>query len=220
MKNIACTVLFVIFMICCAAAGVASETDAHKNGMALINLFKNKKKKTRVAVVKEMLKKTTDFDCRGCYDYPVLDCAIYHTDNPQIVDALIKAGADVNTQAGQDTSLHRAALHNARPEIIDKLIKIGTDVNTTNDFNWTPLFYGTRSPETMKFLINAGANVNVRDTEDLTPLMTSAISLHSTEFIETLVRAGADVNARSSKTGRTAFLIAAEHNENIAKYLK
>jgi ankyrin repeat protein len=45
--------------------------------------------------------------------------------------------------------------------------------------------------------------------------MDGVFGLYSTEFIEILVRAGADVNARCSIYGSTAFLIAAECNENV-----
>lgn len=217
MKNIVCAVLLVIFTICCATVSFASETDAQKNGMALISLFKSKKKKTSVAVVKKMLKETTDFNCRDSADYPVLDCAIYYTDNLQIVDALIEAGADVNARAchNNGTVLHRATLHDARPEIIGRLIKAGANVNATNGHGRTPLFYSTTTPENLKLLINSGADVNARKAGDLTPLMNGVFGLYSTEFIEILVRAGADVNAYSSIYGSTAFLIAAECNENI-----
>ena len=220
MQRILQILLLGVFMIYCpgACAAAENEAEAKKNGMALIRLFESKQKKTNLAKVKKLLKKPTDFNCKGMYGYRVLACAIYHTDNPEIVDVLVKAGADVNGRIfpdrKSDTVLHIAALHNARPAIIDMLIRAGADVDARNDHDSTPLFYSLGNPKNTQLLINAGADVNARDSVNFTPLLHGVIRPYEPAYIEMLVKAGADVNARDYRNDSIAFVLAGGHNKD------
>jgi ankyrin repeat protein len=59
-------------------------------------------------------------------------------------------------------------------------------------------------PQLVRLLLNAGADVNSRDT----PLITAAL-LNCTEIVKLLLDAGADVNAKRGAIGGTALMWAA-----------
>lgn len=216
MKQTLHIILLGIFMICWSGIVVGTEADGKASGMALIELFEARENKTTVDEVKKLLKNTIDFNCTDMHGYPVLACAIHYTNNPEIVDMLIKAGADVNAISchTRDTVLHIAASCDASPAIMIRLLKAGADVNARDSSNSTPLFRSLRSPENMQILINAGADVNAKDDLGNTPLLNGAMRHYILAYAEVLVKAGANINERDSKYGRTAFLTAAAENEN------
>ena len=93
----------------------------------------------------------------------------------QFIDALIQAGADVNSRGFNDiTSLMYAA---STPEIesdqtntvnnrmcLDLLIKAGADVNMVERLGFSALMYAASNDNcyALKYLLQAGANVNMR----------------------------------------------------------
>ena len=68
-------------------------------------------------------------------------------------------------------------------------------------------------PEVIKTLISAGADVNARDSDGMTPLMLAADGNDNTEVIKILIAAWADGKLKSSE-GKTAFDYAKD-NKNI-----
>ena len=64
----------------------------------------------------------------------------------------------------------------------------------------------------IKAAIRTGADVNARGKDDWTPLMFAAMHNESPEVITVLLKAGADVKAKS-KEGRTAFECAQEYTK-------
>ena len=67
----------------------------------------------------------------------------------------------------------------------------------------------TGTPQDVQAAISKGADVNAKDTEGYTPLMWAGASNPNAEVITTLLKAGADVNARDSFYDRTALMYAA-----------
>ena len=59
------------------------------------------------------------------------------TEDFQIVNALIKAGADVNSCDGEDRTALMYAWDN--PNIVEVLLKAGADINIKNDDGYTVL---------------------------------------------------------------------------------
>jgi len=58
------------------------------------------------------------------------------------------------------------------------------------------LYGGNVSPEEIKRLISEGADVNVKDSSGMTPLMNVIMCGSNPEALSALIKAGADVNAR------------------------
>lgn len=83
---------------------------------------------------------------------------------------------------------------------VSSWIKLGADVNASDKHYRIPLLEAVSSgnPETVKVLLDAGANVNVsmcRYGYGRTPLHEAA-EFSKPEIVEILLKAGADVNAR------------------------
>ena len=66
-------------------------------------------------------------------------------------------------------------------------------------------------PETTAALLDAGAEVNVKGTDGLTPLMLAAQNNPNPEVLKVLIEAGEDVNAKDTE-GWTPLMIAAIEN--------
>jgi len=93
-------------------------------------------------------------------------------------------------------------------------------IDATANNGRTALTYAARRGHTdaVRFLINAGANVNVRDNRGETALMYAAFSGH-TDIARLLIQAGANVNATDTR-GRTPLMAAAlEGHTDIARLL-
>lgn len=148
---------------------------------------------------------------------PLMFALKYATPSVEIVETLIKAGADVNTKEGVVglTPLMYAAEKNVNIGIINLLLQNGADVNAKTNDGWTVLMRAAEyneNAEVIKILIDAGANVNAKD-DDWTALMYAAKNSTNSDVIKALIDAGADVNAKDDD-GWTALMMAAEYNEN------
>jgi len=96
---------------------------------------------------------------------------------------------------------------------VERLLQNGADVNLRDRRGGaTPLMYAAAlgSLDTMKLLIEKGADVNARSTGGATALMWAATDLAK---VRLLVDRGADVNAVSER-GRTALLLAAMSDQS------
>ncbi len=145
---------------------------------------------------------------------------------------LLKAGANVNAREGwSDQSALMWAAAEKHPEMIRLLIKSGADVNARGKIReWarritseprpkgmnrgglTPLLYAAREGCTpcAKELLAGGADINLADPDQTTPLVVALMNLHF-DFAMFLIDHGADVN-RWDLYGQTPLYVAIDMN--------
>ena len=126
----------------------------------------------------------------------------------EAVKTLIDAGADVNANVKMDeiikTPLQAAVESGKIDTVTEKIEDGGTQffaVGDRNDWDKTEL---------VKALINAGANVDVRDEHGNTLLHEIVFYPFDSECAKILIDAGVDINAKNN-SGRTALHSAASH---------
>ena len=125
------------------------------------------------------------------------------------VSAVLASGADVNERdrAGQKTGLHWAAKTGNRAAL-EALIAAKADVNIKDRQGRTALWSGVETDlETVKFLIDSGADVNARDLINSTPLLWAS-GFGKPETVAFLISKGADVKA-TDDNGWTPLIWAA-----------
>lgn len=115
--------------------------------------------------------------------------------SPAHVQALIKAGAQVNAADGDGaTPLH--IVSNQESALL--LTRAGANLSVPDNAGLMPLHRALEDPERVAILIRAGADVNAKDAHGRSSLeLTTNINT-----LQLLIRAGADVNAKDS-SGQT-----------------
>lgn len=108
-------------------------------------------------------------------------------------------------------SLNATALTDAIEEndidAVRNLIKLKANLETKGEYGRTPLFYAVKSEnlEILNLLINGGAKVDARDNFGETPLIYAVGDCvgekSSIEAVRILIKAKADLNAKSKYTG-------------------
>jgi ankyrin repeat protein len=158
-------------------------------------------RKNDSAKVRELLdaKPRPDVNVRTADGTSALHWAVYHND-VDLVDRLIAAGANVNTQNDYGaTPLSEAAVV-GNVQVIRKLLNAGADVESANGDGQTALMILARTSnvEAAKLLISKRANVNaVEQWRGQTPLMWAAAEAQPA-MVKLLVEHGAKVDARSN----------------------
>ena len=138
----------------------------------------------------------------------------------ETVTLLLLEGADVNavTNLGE-TALYFALEH---PEIIKLLLYAGADTElaTTTTYS-TPLHLAASEEgltETVKALIDAGADVNKINTFGFTPLYWASMN-GNTENVKLLLDAGADVKPNSGWLGTALSIAKSNKHQEIVRLL-
>lgn len=127
--------------------------------------------------VQMLLASGADCDARNADGSTALTLAA-HTDRPDIVDALIKAGADVNATDERGWGPLMKAVYNPDvdrgfPDVVDTLIRAGARIETSITYGIRPLMLAAGYGESavVETLLNAGADVLARNDGGLTALI-------------------------------------------------
>jgi ankyrin repeat protein len=167
-------------------------------------------------VVRQLLKTQPDLIQRAESngDTPLLLAASATNSNRSVgcVRALIEAGADVNAKDSYGyTVVHYAVglwgtgWGNRAKKIIRLLVKSGATLESQHHYGWTPLMQALLegTPDQVRFLLNVGANPNVKFPSYALPeftrgrsLLGIAMVLDEVYAVEQFIKAGADISAR------------------------
>ena len=146
-------------------------------------------------------------------DSPVADAAM--NGNINVVQDLLKEGADVNLSQGDGmTALHWAS-EAGDTEMVGMLLYAGANVQgVTRLGDYTPLHLASKSGKegVVAQLLEAGADPGAYTTTgEVTPLHFAAASGNAAT-VEVLLDYGAAVNAKESVRGQTPLMLAAGRN--------
>ena len=169
--------------------------------------------------VNELIKAGADVNQCGPCGSSALIIAAY-LGLPNIVHLLLASGADVNMKdEGGKQALNYAADRIDQVSSIEMLLKAGADVNNRDTEGLTPLMVAVSNSEdhsvkedpdivnSVNMLINAGADVNDKTIDGRTALAFAAVEGYE-KCIQSLLEAGAHVNAAKDKDGVTALMMA------------
>ena len=170
-------------------------------------------KKADKAAIRALLQKHADVNVPEPDGSTALHWAAY-TDDFEIADLLIRAGANAKATNRYGVTPLSLACTNGNAAIIEALMKAGADPNVASAEGETPLMLAARSgvAPAVKALLAHGADVNAKENwKGQTALMWAAAEGH-VAAVQALVAAGADVQARS-KGGLTPFLFAVRESQ-------
>lgn len=131
--------------------------------------------------------------------------------SPEVVQAIIQGGANVNAaEEGGDTVLHFAA-GRGKTENVKLLLAAGANVQAPGRGGYTPLHsaagHSSASAAMVRLLIEAKADVNAKDENGETPLHHMS-PLGDSDWVKELLKAGANSKAKCDE-GRTPLHVAA-----------
>ena len=170
-----------------------------KNGNTPLHcLLNNYKIEIKIKMVQALVAAGANVNVTNEIEQTPLQLACYkgEADKLEIVQTLLKAGADAKAVSiSGDSALHYA-VKNARyhaesreDDIYHALIEAGADVNARNNRGATPIF--DCRVKDIRTLVAAGANVNATDNDGNTPLHEACMEKDSVR-ISALLAEGAD----------------------------
>jgi ankyrin repeat protein/tRNA A-37 threonylcarbamoyl transferase component Bud32 len=131
------------------------------------------------------------------------------TGKKEIVDLLIKRGANVDAMSTKKKTPLMVAVEKNLPEIVELLLKAEANPNLQDNTGDTAMWYAIFSSriDIVQMLIAYGANLNLAGPSNITALIFAA-QIKSLPIAKILVKSGADVNAQTKYGNKTALMYA------------
>jgi ankyrin repeat protein len=167
-------------------------------------------KRPPLALIELLLQRGADPNARDSAGQPPIFYAESSSDNTDgsldILNLLILYGADATLRDNQGNT---ALFNNKSIKMLGAFLKLGVDVNAFNNDGQSALLCASGNKKVMKFLIDHGADVNIRDDKGSTALhIASTSEVGDVPSINCLLLYGADIEARDAD-GRTPLFFAA-----------
>ena len=180
-------------------AGANLEAVDSKGRTALYAAAYNK---TDVHVMMEtLIKARANIEHRDSYGDTLLMHIASECPTPEALEVLISAGADLDSEdnIGRTALFHASFNDTCARTMMETLIRAGADIEHRDNEGCTVLMaiatYGT-NPDALTVLKEAGANLN-GDYNGMAALMLASLNTHHARaMMETLIRAGADIEHR------------------------
>lgn len=177
-------------------------------------------KRFSIGMVESLVRAGASIDIKDSVGRTAL---IHSVKTPEIVDILIRAGANPNILGESleaTTALISAAQAGCRSSV-ELLIRAGASVDMRDRFGTTALFWAAIKghTEVVEFLLRAYAEVDIMPPISGTPMCQAAVRGHI-NVVEILIQAGAQLDIVSEFRGHTPMCCAAEFgNINIVEIL-
>ena len=156
-----------------------------------------------ITAVRALIAQKDDVNAPQADGATALHWAVFKS-NRELVDILIKAGANPKAANREGSTPLWLASVNGDAAMIDALLTAGADPNETLPLGRTPLMTAARTGNVaaLKVLVDRGADVNAKETaRGTTPLMWAADEGHPAAM-KFLIDRGADIAAKSNPAQR------------------
>jgi hypothetical protein len=147
--------------------------------------------------MRELVKAGADPNALENDRYDIVTIAAVANDLPTLELALALGASARNITSRYDGTALIAAAHLGHYEVVRQLIQAGAPLDHVNNLGWTALIEsivlgdgGTRHVETLRALVEAGADVNIRERSGESPLALAKRRGYR-EMVEILAGAGA-----------------------------
>ena len=181
------------YIVRCLVGSAANSSEYGKEWLTPLHQLV---KKRETELVRYLVEYAAEYNYDIGSTSPLFCFKLYR--NLDIVQLLVKSGADVNYRTIDGfTSLHYA-VQEENLGIVRFLVLSGADVNCRTIDGFTSLYYAVQKENLgiVRFLVKSGADVNYRTIDGFTSLY-YAVQKGNLGIVRFLVKSGADVNCRT-----------------------
>jgi len=160
-----------------------------------------------IQAVRTLVGRKVDVNQRAADGATALHWAAHH-EHLAAVDVLLRAGAKPDTVNALSVTPLWIAADLGSSAIVARLLAAGADPNVAPQTGGTALMLASRNGDvsSVKLLLEHGANVNAAEQANGQTALMWGVSQRQPDVVSLLIRAGAEVNARSKQLKRVVLL--------------